>query len=220
MVDKVMPATDKVRLRRVHQHGYYDRDTVNAILDSGYIAHIGYLHDGAPIATPMLYWREGEFVYWHGSTASRAMKAAVGAPVCFTVTHLDGLVLAKSAFHHSANYRSVMLFGEGEAVTDPDAKTTALKFFMEQHFPGRWDTLRPVKHQELKATLIVRMQIDECAAKVRKGPPKDDLDDQQLPIWAGVLPLRHKFETAIDHDVIGSRAEIPQNVLQHIGRSL
>ncbi|MEM9599944.1 MAG: pyridoxamine 5'-phosphate oxidase family protein, partial [Pseudomonadota bacterium] len=122
---------------------------MNAILDSGFLAHIGYVDDGAPLVTPMLYWREGDYVYWHGSTASRAMKSVVNRQVCVSVTHLDGLVLAKSAFHHSANYRSVMLFGEAEAILDRDEKIEHLRVFMEQRFPGRWDQLRPVKEKEL-----------------------------------------------------------------------
>ncbi len=211
---------DKVRLRRGHHLGHYDRETVNNILDSGYLAHIGYLHDGAPIVTPMLYWREDDFVYWHGSTASRAMKSVVGKQVCMTVTHLDGMVLAKSAFHHSVNYRSVMLFGQAEAVKDPAEKAEHLRTFMEQQFPGRWDELRPVKDQELKGTLIVRMGIDQYAAKMRTGPPSVDPEDQGLPIWIGVLPIRQQYEDAVGATESDSVTEVPPNIQKHVGSAL
>lgn len=213
-----IPTSDRTRVRRAPKRGHYDRDTVNAILDSGHIAHIGYLHDGAPIVTPMLYWRDGDFLYWHGSTASRAMKATINAAVCLTVTHLDGLVLAKSAFHHSANYRSVMLFGEGEIVADPAEKTASLKLFMDQQFPHRWETLRPVNDQELKATLIGRMAIGECAAKVRTGPPNDHEDDQDWAVWTGILPLRHIFGEPISDPLLAERDKVPEGVSQHVGR--
>ncbi|WP_394693574.1 pyridoxamine 5'-phosphate oxidase family protein [Hyphobacterium sp.] len=214
------PKTDRARLRRGHHLGSYDRETVNAILDSGYLAHIGHQHEGSAIVTPMLYWREGGYVYWHGSQASRAMKSVVGNEVCLAVTHFDGLVLAKSAFHHSANYRSVMLYGRPEVVLDPDAKLESLRTFMEQLFPGRWDKLRPVKDQELKGTLIVRMAIDECAAKIRTGPPTVADEDQNVPVWVGVIPLRHQFGTAVTHSVGGEDFDIPQSVQRHIGRSI
>jgi len=216
MKSKSKPSSDKVRVRRAHQRGHYDRETVNAVLDSGYLANIGYIYNGEPIVMPTLYWREGDFVYWHGSTASRAMKAMVGQKVCLTVSHLDGLVLAKSAFHHSANYRSVMLFGVGERINDEAAKTLSLKMYMERHFPGRWDTLRPVRSQELKATLLLRMPIDEFSSKVRTGPPGEAPEDQELPIWTGVLPLRHTF-SSIESVTTGV---IPKSVKRHVGRSL
>lgn len=211
---------DKVRLRRGHHLGHYDRETVNAILDSGFLAHVGYVDDGAPLVTPMLYWRDGDYVYWHGSTASRAMKSVVNREVCMSVTHLDGLVLAKSAFHHSANYRSVMLFGTAEAILDRDEKIEHLRVFMEQRFPGRWDQLRPVKEKELKGTLIVRMKIDQYAAKIRTGPPSVDAEDKSVPVWIGELPLLHQFGAALscEDDTVG--ASIPQNILQHVGHVL
>jgi len=212
--------SDKVRVRRAHKRGAYDRETVNAILDSALIAHVGYVFDGYPIVTPMLCWREGDYIYWHGSTASRAMKASIDTPVCLTVTHMDGWVLAKSAFHHSANYRSVMLFGRGEVVSDPDAKTAALKSFMDQQFPERWDTLRPVYDKELKATLIVRMKIDEAAAKTRSEGPKDDVADLALPIWAGVIPLKHQFKSPVPNPNEQTPTPCPEHVSMFTGKAL
>ena len=212
--------SERSRVRRVNRLAEYDKDTIKGILDSGLLAHLGYLHNGMPIATPVLYWREGDFVYWHGSSASRMMKNTSGAQVSMTITHLDGIVMAKSAFHHSANYRSVMLFGRGEQVVERDAKIASLKAFMDKHFPGRWETLRPIKEQELKATMIARMLIDECAAKVRTGPAIDDLEDAKLPIWTGVLQLRQVF--SIDEAPSGDPVNVdpPNHILSYVGRTL
>ena len=216
MKNKTLPSSDKVRVKRGHQRGHYDRETVNTILDSGYLANIAYIFNSEPFVMPTLYWREDNFVYWHGSTASRAMKSMVGQKVCLTVSHLDGLVLAKSAFHHSANYRSAMLFGVGEQIHDDSVKSQSLKTYMERHFPGRWDILRPVNNQELKATLLLRMKIDEFSSKIRTGPPIEAREDQELPIWSGILSLEHSFSTIESAD---ERA-IPNNIKCHVGRSL
>jgi hypothetical protein len=183
--------TEKTRLRRVHERGRFDRETVYAILDAGMICHLGYVVDGTPYVTPTLYWRDGDRVYWHGSSASRMLRQQeTGSPVCFTVSHFDGLVLARSGMHHSVNYRSVMLLGSPEPVTDAAEAERQLELFIEQRFPGRWAELRPMTEQELKATRILFMRIDEVSAKVRSGAPVDDEADYALPIWAGVLPLR------------------------------
>jgi len=182
--------TEKTRVRRMPERGHYERETVHAILDAGFICNVGYVIDEQPYVTPTSYWREGERLYWHGSSASRMLRSvAKGIKACLTVTHVDGLVLARSAFHHSINYRSVMAFGTAEVVTDEAHKIAALTAFVERLFPGRWDMLRPVNKQELKATMVLSMPLDEVSAKVRIGPPKDDEEDYALPIWAGVLPL-------------------------------
>lgn len=181
--------TERTRLRRVHQRGHFDRETIDAILDAGLICHVGYTIDGLPYVTPTIYWREGDHVYWHGSSASRMLRKSVGTDVCLTVTHLDGLVIARSAFHHSANYRSVMLFGRATKVTDREEKLARMKTFVDGVFPGRWDTLRPINEQEMKATTLLSIPIDEASAKVRTGPPVDDEEDYPLPIWAGVVPV-------------------------------
>ncbi|WP_291729839.1 pyridoxamine 5'-phosphate oxidase family protein [Leisingera sp. F5] len=181
--------SERSRLRRAHERGLYDREAVYQMLDAMPLGHFGYQINGATSVLPTLQWREGDHVYWHGSAASRAIRAMVGAEVCLTVTCMDGYVLARSAFHHSVNFRSAMLFGVAEKVTDEDAKAASLKAMVDHIFPGRWDALRPMTSQELKATALLRMPIEEGAAKIRSGPPKDDEEDYALPIWAGVVPM-------------------------------
>ncbi len=220
MNGKSSARSERSRIRRVNRLAEYDKDSIKTILDNGFLAHLGYLHDDIPIATPVLYWREGDFIYWHGSTASRVMRNTVDAEVCVTVTHLDGIVMAKSAFHHSANYRSVMLFGQGEQVVERVAKIASLKAFMDKHFPGRWETLRPIKDQELKATLIARMPIEECAAKVRTGPAIDDVEDAALPIWTGVLDLQQVFSINETRSGDPVDVETPDHILSYVGRTL
>ena len=185
--------SERTRLRRLHQRGAYDRATIDAILDAGYLCHVGYIIDDSPYVTPTLYWREGDDVYWHGSSASRMLRKTQGAEVCLTVTHMDGFVLARSGFHHSVNFRSVMLFGNAHKVTDADEKLERLKTFVEGLFPGRWDELRPVTGQEIKATTLLSMPISEASAKIRNGPPADDEEDYELPVWAGVVPVAPQF---------------------------
>ncbi len=181
--------TERSRLRRSHQRGHHDRITIDRILAAMPMAHIGFQLDGAPSVLPTLQWREGDYVYWHGSAASRAIRAMDGHPVCLTVSCLDGFVLARSAFHHSVNFRSVMLFGTAERVTDLPKAAGHVQRMIDGLFPGRWDSLRPMTDQEVKATAVMRMPIDEGAAKVRTGGPNDDAPDYDLPIWAGVLPI-------------------------------
>lgn len=182
--------SDRTRVKRLGDRGRYDRETINGILDAMPMAHVAYVLNGAPVVTPTLQWREDDRVYWHGSAASRMLETSEGADVCVAVTIMDGLVLARSGFHHSINYRSVMLMGRAEKVTDADEKEMRLKNFVDGLFAGRWDMLRPVNKQEMKATTLLSMPIDEASAKVRVGPPKDDEEDYALDIWAGVLPIR------------------------------
>jgi len=182
--------TPMTRVKRLGERGRYDRKTVYAILDAGFICNVGYVIEGQPLVTPTSYWREGDRVYWHGSSASRMLRTlSKGIKACLTVTHVDGLVLARSAFHHSINYRSVMALGVAEPVTDEAYKMKALEAFVERLYPGRWAMLRPVNQQEVKATMVLSMPLEEVSAKVRVGPPKDDDEDYALPIWAGVLPM-------------------------------
>lgn len=188
MSDPLSP-TPMTRLRRAHERGHFDRATIHAILDAQPLAHIGHLVEGRPVVTPTLQWREGERVYWHGSSASRMIRAATDAEICLTVSALDGLVLARSGFHHSANYRAAMIFGKAEKIEDPGAKAAHLKTFIDGLYPGRWDTLRPMTSSELKATTVLSLPIAEASAKMRTGGPKDDEDDYALPIWAGVVPF-------------------------------
>ena len=178
------------KARRLHAKAAYDRATIDAILDAMPLAHVGHLVDGAPVVTPTLHWREGDRVYWHGSSASRMIRAAAGAQVCLTVTCLDGLVLARSGLEHSVNYRSVMVFGLAEVVTDADAKRAHLAVMMQHLFPGRWPLLRPMTAAELKATAVLSLPLTEASAKIGTGMPTDPPQDQDWPVWAGVVPMR------------------------------
>ncbi len=188
------PPTQRSRLKRQHERALYDRESVHAILDAGLLCHVGYTIDGQPYVTPTCYWRQGERVYWHGSSASTMLRRqAQGVPVCFTVSLLDGLMLARSGFHSSINYRSVMAFGEAEKVTGEAEILAALEAFQERLTPGRWSELRPVTNQELKATTVMSLELKEVAAKVRPGPPSDDEADYGLPVWAGVVPIRYEI---------------------------
>jgi hypothetical protein len=183
--------TKRTQVNRLPKRGAYDRLTANAILDEGLVCHAGFMSDGLPYVIPTGYVRDGERLLLHGSAASRMMRVmAGGVDLCITVTLVDGLVLARSAFHHSVNYRSVVVFGRGEAVQDADAKMEALRLFTEHMVPGRWNEVRLPTAQELKGTLVIAVPIEEGSVKVRTGPPLDDAEDMEFPVWAGVLPLR------------------------------
>lgn len=189
-MDGMTAPSERTRVRRMGKRGAYDAATVHAILDAALMCHVGYVVEGQPYVTPTAHWRDGDHVYWHGSSASRMLRTLEGGvDVCVTASLLDGLVLARSGFHHSMNYRAVMALGRAELVGDQNAKLHALKAFSDRLVPGRWETLRPPTSQELKATTILRLKLDEASAKVRTGPPVDDEEDYALPVWAGVLPL-------------------------------
>jgi nitroimidazol reductase NimA-like FMN-containing flavoprotein (pyridoxamine 5'-phosphate oxidase superfamily) len=185
------PPSDRVRIRRRRERGRYEREVVDAILDEALIAHLGIAGtDGQPLVIPTLHARCGDVVYCHGSAASRTLRAlAAGAPACLTVTLLDALVLARSAMHHSANYRSVMLLGQATVVTGRDEKLAALEAIVEHIVPGRWADVRWPTENELKATSILALPIEEASAKIRSGPPLDDEEDYSMDVWAGVIPL-------------------------------
>lgn len=189
MMKDRLEETEKSRIKRLYKRADYDRKTVNDILDATPLCHVAYLIDGAPHITPTFQWREGDHVYWHGSSASRFLNRAANTQVSLCVSCFDGLVLARSAFHHSVNYRSVVLYGEAVPVEDASDKEERLRYFLEGVFPGRWDMLRPITEKEIKATKVLGMPISEGAAKVRTGQPVDDEEDYELPIWAGILPL-------------------------------
>jgi uncharacterized protein len=180
--------TERTRLRRLPERAAYDRATVHAILDEGFLCHLGFVAGGQPYVIPTGYARVGETIYLHGSTGSR-LGLRPGMDVCVTVTLLDGLVLARSAFHHSMNYRSVMALGRTRAVRDLEEKEAALRAVVEHIVPGRSDEVRGTDRRELAATAVLALPLDEVSAKVRTGPPKDDDPDYDLPVWAGVLPL-------------------------------
>jgi hypothetical protein len=183
--------TPRTTLRRLPARGHFDRATVNAILDEALVCHVGFVSDGQPFVIPTIHARAGDHVFVHGSAASRMLKTLQGGvPVCLTATLLDGLVLARSAFHHSLNYRSVVVLGDAQAVTDEREKWDALHAIVEHVAPGRWSEVREPSAKELAATLVLRLPIEEASAKVRTGPPLDDEEDHALECWAGVLPLR------------------------------
>ena len=181
----------RTRVRRLPKRAAYDRETVDAILDEALVCHLGFVDGGQPFVIPTLHARDGDLVYVHGSAASRTLRALAGElDVCLTVTLLDGLVLARSAFHHSVNYRSAVLLGRARLLEDSERKRRALEAFTEQIVPGRWADVRWPSAKELKATTVLELALDEFSAKVRTGPPVDDEDDYALDTWAGELPLR------------------------------
>ena len=182
--------TERTQVKRLPKRGKYDRETVYGILDAGFVCHVGFNADGQPYVIPTNYGRSGDTLYLHGSAASRMLRTlSGGVPVCVTVTHVDGLVLARSAFHHSVNYRSVVILGIARLVEDPAAKMAALRVFTEHVLKGRWDDVRQPTEQELKGTMVLALLLEEVSAKVRTGGPLDDEADYALPVWAGVLPL-------------------------------
>jgi len=182
--------TDRTQVRRLPKRGHYERETVCSILDSAFVCHVGFSVDGQPFVIPTNFGRSGDTLYLHGSAASRMLKTlSGGVPVCVTVTHVDGLVLARSAFHHSVNYRSVVILGKAQLVEDPAEKMEALRIFTEHVIKGRWSDVRIPTEQELKATIVLSLPLEEVSAKVRTGGPIDDEADYALPVWAGVLPL-------------------------------
>jgi nitroimidazol reductase NimA-like FMN-containing flavoprotein (pyridoxamine 5'-phosphate oxidase superfamily) len=186
--------TPRTRVKRLHEKAAYDADTIKAILDAQPLAHIGHLIDGSPVVTPTLQWREGERVYWHGSAASRMIKASAGQVVCLTVTLLDGLVLARSGLEHSVNFRSVMVFGVAEIVRDAVAKARHLEVMMEQMYPGRWAQLRPMTAQELKESAVLSLPLSEASAKIGAGMPTDPTEDMDWPVWAGQVGIRQVLD--------------------------
>lgn len=191
--------TERTTLKRLPQRGSYDHEVVYRILDEGFICHLGFAVDGQPFVIPTAYGRVGDTLYLHGSAASRAMRGLSGGiPVCVTVTLVDGLVLARSAFHHSINYRSVVILGAATMVAAAEEKMTALRAFTEHVIPGRWDDVREPNEQELKGTSVLALPLLEVSAKIRTGPPKDDEEDMAIPVWAGELPLRITAGSPVD----------------------
>jgi nitroimidazol reductase NimA-like FMN-containing flavoprotein (pyridoxamine 5'-phosphate oxidase superfamily) len=189
-MSNVSQPTARTRVVREPHRGVYDRDTVNQILDEGLMCHVGFVADGQPYVIPTLYGRDGNVLYIHGSVASRMLRnLQQGVPVCFTVTLVDGFVLARSVFNHSMNYRSVVVLGTATLVDDREEKLAALRVVSEHVVPHRWEDARQPSEKELKVTSVLKIPIEEFSAKVRVGPPIDDEEDYSFPTWAGVLPL-------------------------------
>lgn len=197
MTEPTYPISARNRVKRAPERGSYDRATVHAILDAAMLAHVAYVLEGQPFCTPTLIWRDGETLYWHGSSASRMIRhQAAGVAACVTVSHLDGLVMARSGFNHSANYRSALCFGTTEQVHDSDEKMAQLIAATDRFYPGRSAALRGISAQEFKATAVIRMVIDEASAKIRAKGVGDDDEDGAHPVWAGVIPVTTVLGTA------------------------
>jgi nitroimidazol reductase NimA-like FMN-containing flavoprotein (pyridoxamine 5'-phosphate oxidase superfamily) len=206
-------STDRSRVRRVPSRGRYERETINAILDDALVAHVGFVEDGQPYVIPMAVARDNDRLLLHGSAASRLMRRlSAGVAVCVTVTHLDGVVVSRSIFDSSMNYRSVVLLGTGTAITESLAKRAALQRLVEHLLPGRWHEARPPSDKEMRATLVLAVSIDEASAKVRSGPPQDDLDDLSLTAWAGEIPLRMLPLPPVADPALAEGIEVPRSV--------
>jgi hypothetical protein len=208
--------TSRTKVQRLPDRGKYDRETVHAILDQGFVCHVGFVVEGQPFVIPTNYARVDETLYLHGSSASRMLRTlSGGVNVCVTVTHVDGLVLARSAFHHSVNYRSVVALGTAHLIENAEEKMRALEAFTNHVMPGRWNDIRTPTEQELRATSVLALPLDEVSAKVRVGPPKDEAEDYSLPIWAGVLPLNIVPGAPIDDPKLIAGLSVPQNVRKY-----
>lgn len=207
------PVTERNRVRRVPKRGQYDKETVYRILDEGLVCHVGLTEDRQPVVIPMNYGRRGDELILHGAPASRLVRHVLaGNPVCVTVTLLDGLVLARSVYHHSMNYRSVVAFGTGRLLESEHEKLEALKALTEHILPGRWQDARKPNRQELDATTVVSIAIESASAKVRTGPPADDEDDYRLPVWAGVLPIQQKALAPVNDPRLRDGVPVPSGV--------
>jgi hypothetical protein len=208
--------TEQTTLKRLPQRGSYDRELVYQILDEGFVCHVGFAVDGQPFVIPTAYGRVGDKLYIHGSAASRTLRGlSSGIPVCVTVTLVDGLVLARSAFHHSINYRSVVILGAATMVGAAEEKMTALRAFTEHVIPGRWDDVREPNEQELKGTSVLALPLVEVSAKVRTGPPKDDEEDMTALVWAGELPLRIMAGSPVDDPQLSAGIRPPAYVTRY-----
>ncbi|MEM7198031.1 MAG: pyridoxamine 5'-phosphate oxidase family protein [Pseudomonadota bacterium] len=212
--------TEQTRVKRSYQRAHYDRETLYGIIDAASMCHIGYAIDGQPYVTTTFHWRIGHHIYWHGSSASKMLRhVQKSVPICINITHFDGFVIARSAFHHSANYRTAMLFGAAQKITGTDDKRIALHDMMEHFFPGRLAQLRDHTQQELKATTILKMPIEEAVAKIRTGPPIDDAEDYETAkCWAGVVsiakPALHAQDDGRLHDGVTPSDDI-RHLLAH-----
>lgn len=200
----------RTRIRRLPDRGHYDFDTIASIVDEAYLCTIAFAWNGSVHSLPTAHWRDGEYLYIHGAKASRMLEALGAGEACVTVTHLDGLVFARSAFHHSMNYRSAVIYGRFELVAEEE-KTAALAAFIDRLAPGRWATLRPASAKELNATSVLRIPLHEVSAKIRNWGVKDDEEDMPWPVWAGVVPLQLRHGAA-ETDALSVVSQLPENL--------
>ena len=208
--------SERTKVKRLPARGVYDRETIYSILDEGFICHVGFNIDGQPYVIPTGYARIGDDLYIHGSAASRMLRnLSKGVDVCVTVTLVDGLVLARSAFHHSINYRSVVILGKAALVEDREEKDKVLEAFTEHIIPGRWAEIRWPNELEMKATSVLKLPIEEASAKIRTGGPKDDDEDYEMNVWAGVLPLGVRAGDPIPDEVLPEGIEVPEHVKRY-----
>ena len=208
--------TDRNRIKRLPTRGHYDRETIHRILDEALICHVGFVERRQPYVIPINFARVDDRIVLHGAKASRLLKhIEAGHPICVEVTIVDGLVLARSVFHHSLNYRSVVVFGRGRLIEDQQEKLAALQAVTEHLIPGRWQEARLPNHKELNATSVVSINIDEASAKIRMGPPVDEDDDYALPVWAGILPLQEMPLTPIRDELQSENIPLPKYVAQY-----
>jgi nitroimidazol reductase NimA-like FMN-containing flavoprotein (pyridoxamine 5'-phosphate oxidase superfamily) len=210
---QALSSTERTKLRRLRERGQTDRAELYAVLDAGLICHLGVIVKGSPVVLPTGYGRDGDTLYLHGSSANAALLAAAGQQICVTVTHLDGLVLARSVFHHSMNYRSAVIFGEATAITDDDSKLAALRIVSEQLVPGQWDATRGPNRKEMAATAVLSLPLAEASVKIRTGPPGDEPEDYETGVWAGVVPARLAFGPPEDDPLLRSGITVPPHVL-------
>jgi uncharacterized protein len=211
-----MKTTHRSQLRRIPVRGSHEPETIYTILDSGFLAHVGFVTSGQPFVIPTLYGRENDMLYLHGSAASRMLhELETGLPACVTVTLVDALVLARSAFHHSMNYRSVVAFGTAHKIDDPEQKIHGLRVISEHLLPGRWNDVRGPSEKELKATSVLGFSIKEASAKIRQGPPLDDEEDYLLPVWAGLLPLSLERKPAVPDPRLLQDVSLPSYLEAH-----
>ena len=205
--------TERTTVKRLAKRGVYDREVVYSILDEALICHAGFVVDGSPVVIPTIHWRQDDTLYFHGSAASRMLRSLrEGVEACVTVTILDGLVIARSAFHHSMNYRSAVIFGTAREVTDREEKLAALDALVEHVLAGRSPEVRPPNEKELRQTMVLALPIDEASAKVRTGGPIDDDEDYELPIWAGVVPVTLAYGAPVDDGRVGVGVDVPESV--------
>jgi hypothetical protein len=212
-----MQPTQRSKVKRVPARGQYDKKTIYSILDDHFLCHIGFVHEDHPVVIPTLYGRLKDRLYIHGATTSRLLKSLQeGIDISLAVTHLDGLVLARSAFHHSMNYRSVVLFGIAELVTDPEEKLSGLKAVSDQIIPKRWEEVREPNPKELKATTVLSIPVNEASAKIRTGPPIDENEDYELDIWAGEVPLMLKAQQPVNDPLLKKAILTSKSVIEYL----